>query len=153
MMRIVRRARHLQEHDHRGRNGSKPRQGTVLVICILCLLLLSLTAGVLIRAAALHRDQTRTLAPQSQAEWLAHAATLLAADRLNAEPDWDGETWTASAEQTGLIDSARIAIKVTTEASRPDNRVATVTVDFPPDSPQRVRVIQSAEMDSSADSQ
>jgi Tfp pilus assembly protein PilX len=128
------------------------RRGTVLIICIVCVLLLSLTAGVLIRAAMLHRDQTRTLGPQSQAEWLAHAAAQVAADRLRADSAWKGETWTTSKEQTGLTEPARIAITVSTVSDRPESRIATITIDFPPDSPQRVRVVQSVEIETAAGS-
>ncbi len=129
------------------------RHGTVLVICAICVLLLSLTAGVLIRAAMLHRDHVRTLQPQSQAEWLADAGTHVAADRLLADPGWAGDTWTASSEDTGLDDAARIAVAVSTASDRPDIRVATVTVDFPPDSPQRVRVVQTVEISTASSNQ
>ena len=117
------------------------------------MLLLGLTAGVLICAVMLHRDQIRTLEPQSQAEWLADAAAQVAADRLKADSTWKGDTWTAPSEQTGLSESARIAISVSSEADRPAAQVATITVEFPPDSPQRVRVVQSIEIEMPASPQ
>lgn len=147
MMRSFRRCSDLSRRSADRHSSGHSRQGTVLIICIVCVLLLSLTAGVLVRAAMLHRDQTRTLAPQSQAEWLAHAAAQVAADRLKADSAWKGETWTVSAEETGLNEPARIAIAVSTNAEGTDTRLAAITVDMPPDSPQRVRVTQSVEID------
>ncbi len=147
MMRSFRRSSHLCRRIGSRQGSGRPRQGTVLIICVVCVLLLSLTAGVLVRAAMLHREQTRTLVPQSQAEWLAHAAAQLAADRLKADAAWKGETWAVSAEETGLNEPARIAIAVSNKSDRPDARLASITVDMPPDSPQRVRVTQSVEID------
>jgi Tfp pilus assembly protein PilX len=146
MMRSFRRSSRLSCRSSVRHDSCRRREGTVLIICVVCVLLLSLTAGVLMRAAMLHREQTRTLVPQSQAEWLAHAAAQLAADRLKADAAWKGETWTVPAEETGLNEPARIAIAVANKSDRPDARLASITVDMPPDSPQRVRVTRSVEI-------
>lgn len=139
----------------RGASSDDARQGTILVICIICLVLLSLTAGVLIRASGLHRDHSRTLLPQSQAQWLAEAGIQLAAQQLESNPDWSGKTWTASPEQTGLDTPARIAITVSTgpQLNQPPARIATITVDLPPDSDQRVRVVHKVRFNAPTASQ
>lgn len=138
-------------HQASGFTASHPRRATVLVICIVCLLLLSMTVGVLIRAAVLHRNQTRTMLPQVQAEWLAHSAAEVAADRLQTEPGWTGDTWTVPADELGGDTAAQITIQVTSDADVASQRSAQITVDYPPDVPQRVRVEHVVLIDTAAD--
>ncbi|MBI1310186.1 hypothetical protein GC176_02680 [bacterium] len=138
---------------HARRRGQGPRQGTVLIICVVCLLLLSLTAGVLIRAAMLHRNQTRLLLPQAQAEWLAEAAAQVAAARLQENAAWSGDTWTISMDQTGLDESARIAIQIAADTDVATRRVAQITIDSPPDAPHRAHIERAVVIDVSSSSQ
>jgi hypothetical protein len=117
-----------------------PRRGSILIIFLVCLLLLSLTVGVLVRATLLHRDHIRTALPQLQAEWMAHSAAELAATRLQADPGWSGDTWTIAPDELSSDEAAAVSVSVVPVPDDPQRRTLQITVDYPPDSPQRVRV-------------
>jgi Tfp pilus assembly protein PilX len=123
------------------------RRGTVLILMLVCLLLLTMTTGVLIRAALLNREHSRTALPQSQANWLAHAAAEAATVQLQADTNWAGATWTVAAEESGGTDPARVTAVVTQPADQPTSRLVSITVDYPPDVPQRVHLEQQIRVD------
>ncbi len=117
------------------------------MLMLVCLLLLTMTTGVLIRASLLSREHSRTALPQSQANWLAHAAAEAASTQLKADASWSGNTWTIAAEELGGSDFARVTAVVTQPADRPTSRLVAITVDYPPDTPHRVHIEQQIRVD------
>jgi Tfp pilus assembly protein PilX len=117
----------------------RPRRGMVAVAVLLCLLVLALIAGALLRNGTAQRDELRALERRLQAEWLAEAGLRRAVARLEAEPGYSGETWNIEARELGAADAATVAIAV--EPSPPDARSRTIRVraDYPRDPPRRAR--------------
>lgn len=131
----------------RGSANKASRRGAVLMLILVCLLLLTMTTGVLLRAAMLHREHTHTALPQSQARWLAHAAAEAATVQLKGDASWSGESWTVSAEELGGSDAARLTVAVSQAPGRPGSRLVAITVDYPPDDPHRAHVEQQLRFD------
>ena len=131
----------------RGSANRASRRGAVLMLILVCLLLLTMTTGVLLRAALLHREHSHTALPQSQARWLAHAAAEAATVQLKDDPSWSGESWTISAEELAGSDAARLTVSVSQVVGRPDSRLVAITVDYPPDEPHRAHIGQQLRVD------
>lgn len=96
---------------------STSRQGTVLVIVVVLLLVTASIAGAVMRAALLDARQFTIDRNALQADRIAEAGLDRALMRLDADPDYDGETWTVSL---------------------PDGDTATVVLRFTGDGPQRM---------------
>lgn len=127
--------------------GEHPRRGSLLVVFMISLLLMTLTFGVLIRTAVLHRKHTRLASARTQVEWLADSAVARAAVHLRSEPEWSGEKWNVPAEQIGGSDAAAGVIEVTSDDSLPRRRIVSVVIDCPPEGPGRIRAVRSIEVD------
>jgi type II secretory pathway pseudopilin PulG len=128
----------------------KPRRrGLTAVAVLVCLIVIAIISGALLKVGIAHRDQVRSQEHKLQAEWLAQSGIDRALARLAAKPDYTGETWelatgdldlpAASSPQTAP--AAVVVIKV----ERPpgprgsEARLIKVQADYPPDLPRRVR--------------
>ena len=105
---------------------------------LLSLLLLTLTVGVLVRASLTQRNLVKGGLRRVQADWLVYSATARAAEQLKSDPDYTGETWNISAEAIGQPDPAVAEIEVSADPSAESRRLVTITVNYPPDIPDRV---------------
>ena len=95
------------------------RNGAVLVVALICLLLLSVLAASLTRTVLLQREQVIREEWQLQAEWLAEAAIDRAVVRMESTPDYEGEEWRPVSNEgitLGIEDAA--ARKTLAEAKR-----------------------------------
>lgn len=115
---------------------------------MICLLVLGLIAGVLVKLGVAYRDQVRTEERRLQAEWLAEAGVDRALARLAADAGYAGESWEIPADALGLTapktSEKGPAAVVAIEVERPNDQDGGVIVraraDYPPDPPRRVRV-------------
>jgi Tfp pilus assembly protein PilX len=117
----------------------RPRRGLLAIAVLVCLLVLTIIAGALLRTGMAQRDEVRTLERRLEAEWLAEAGLRRALARLDADPAYSGETWNIEARELGAADAATVAIAVERPAGDADARTIRVRADFPRDPPRRAR--------------
>jgi type II secretory pathway component PulK len=115
------------------------RRGTILILFMLSLLLMSLTVGVLIRSTVIQRSLVRSDLQRVQADWLVHSAAARAASQLQANADYSGEQWSIPAEALNQHDSALASIQVATDPESETRRLVTITVNYPPEGAHRAR--------------
>jgi hypothetical protein len=106
---------------------------------MICLLVLMIIAGAILRIGAAQRDEMRAQERRLQAEWLAEAGLRRALARLDVAPAYSGETWDIPARELGSADAATVAIAVERPSGDPNSRTIRVRADFPPDPPRRAR--------------
>ncbi len=124
------------------------RRGLTTVAVLICLLVLGLIAGVLVKLGVAYRDQVRTEERRLQAEWLAEAGVDRALARLAGDADYAGESWEIPADALGLTaaktpekgPAAVVAIEVERPKDQDGDVIVRARADYPPDPPRRVRV-------------
>jgi type II secretory pathway component PulK len=117
----------------------KFRRRAMLVVSVLVsLALVMMLMAAWLKVIALERQQLRAQQNRMQAEYLANSAMSRAAARLAANPDYDGETITASAESLAASAPANVTIEVETPADDPQARLITVSARFPSAGPHGV---------------
>jgi Tfp pilus assembly protein PilX len=117
----------------------RPRRGLLAVVVLMCLLVLTLVAGALLRAGLAQRDQTRAQERRLQAEWLAESGLRRALARLDADPGYKGETWNIAARELGSTDDATVGITVEPAPGDAKRRTIRAQADYPRDPPRRAR--------------
>jgi Tfp pilus assembly protein PilV len=125
------------------------RRGLTAVAVLVCLLIVTMISGALLKIGVAHRDFVRGQERKLQAEWLAQSGLDRALARLAAQPDYTGETWKLAPRDLGLSepdsDSSGPAALVHIAVERPENpgtaprRLIKVQADYPPDAPHRAR--------------
>jgi len=105
------------------------------------LLLMSMVAGVLTRAAITQRQYSRATQLRTQAEWLVQSAGRRAAAKLATNSAYTGEIWNISAEELDQLFGAAAEIVVAPEPVSGKQQIS-VTVLFPPDDSHRVRLTE-----------
>lgn len=116
-----------------------PRRGMLTVAVLVCLLILTLIAGAILRVGAAHREDQRAGERRLQAEWLAEAGLRRAVARLAADPGYAGETWEIPARELDSADDATVTIAVEKPAGDPKRRTIRARADYPRDPPRRAR--------------
>ena len=118
------------------------------VAVLICLVVVTLISGVLLKVGLAHRDSVRAQERRLQAEWLAQAGLDRALFRLAASAGYTGETWQLSAADLGLgaTSADRVADRQRLSGSRssrparvPNAKLIKVQADYPPDPPHRAR--------------
>ena len=125
------------------------RRGLTAVAVLVCLLIVTMISGALLKIGVAHRDFVRGQERKLQAEWLAQSGIDRALARLAARPDYTGETWkltprdltlsesdSASSGPTALV---HIAVERPENAGTAQRRLIKVQADYPPDAPRRAR--------------
>jgi hypothetical protein len=74
-----------------------------------------------------------------QAAWLAESGADRARARLAADRAYRGETWTLSADESGLADAAEVRIVAEPSADRPGRWKVQVEADYPNHPHRRAR--------------
>jgi hypothetical protein len=112
-----------------------------LIAALICVLLVSLISGVLVKTALVQRDQLERDAWQAQADWLAQSALERSLARLEADATYAGESWapvTAAGRPIG-----RVHIEIIPADDRDDTvRRLRATADVPDDPVNRTRVVR-----------
>jgi hypothetical protein len=125
------------------------RRAIISAAVLVCLLVMAIVCGSLLRLTRTERGLNRAEERQLQADWLAESGLDRAAARLEKDPNYRGETWKISADDLGGPAPGVVTIEV--EPGRgPDaarRRLVTVRADYPPEAPQRVRVTRAASHD------
>lgn len=121
------------------RRVRRRRPGILSVVVLLCLLVLTLIAGWLLRAGAAQREEVRARERRLQAEWLAEAGLQRALARLASDPGYSGETWDIDARDLDSPDAATVTITVGRPAGEARRGTIRSRADFPRDPPRRAR--------------
>ena len=123
---------------NRKSTGVRHRRGVVLICVVVCLSVVTMMLGAMLKTTLLTQRQLRVERNLRQAEWLLQAGLERAAFRLAQEPDYQGETWQLDAAQIVGPDAGQVTIEVTREF--PDD-IATVRVvaQYPLDSPYAIQ--------------
>jgi Tfp pilus assembly protein PilX len=113
------------------------RRGAGLIIALVTLLVITLLTAAVVRSLVIRLRQSRIVAAELQAAWVADAAMARAVAQLHADPEYDGETWRAvtaasdDAEHTGIAEvrvvrSSNTNYRLKVEARFPDDPVRRV---------------------------
>jgi hypothetical protein len=131
----------------RAARGKPKRRGLTAAAVLVCLMVVTLVSGVLVKLGVAYRDQIRNQERRLQAELLAESGVDRAFARLAAKPDYTGERWEISAEALGQPaalapekgPSAVVTIRVDRPSAQGETRIVRVQADYPPDPPRRIR--------------
>ena len=113
------------------------RRGLTAAAVLVCLMVVTLASGVLVKQGVAYREQVRAQERRLQAEWLAESGVDRALARLAAKPDYTGERWEVAAETLGR--PAVVTIEVDPPSAQHEDRIVRVRADYPPDPPRRIR--------------
>lgn len=119
---------------------SHRRAGAILVVFVVLLLLASMTVGVLLQVTMQQRGAVKSASLQTQAEWILQSAANRAAVKLRQDANWNGETWKLTAEELQQTNDASAVIDISKDANKPSRRQAQITVLYPAEDAQRVRL-------------
>jgi type II secretory pathway pseudopilin PulG len=115
------------------------RRGLTAVAVLVCLIIITMVSGAVIRVGVARRDEVRAQERRLQAEWLAEAGIQRALARLDADPAYTGETWDIAARDLDSADGAVVTITVGPAAGEPKRKVVRVQADYPRDPSRRAR--------------
>ena len=132
---------------------SKSRRGMTTVAVLVCLLIITLISGAVLKVGLAQRDMNRERERRLQAEWLAESGVDRALARLTFDHSYTGETWPITAGELGLPErpataespgqadrsAAIVTIAVESIAGEANRRRIRVQADYPPDPPRRSR--------------
>jgi Tfp pilus assembly protein PilX len=132
---------------------SNSRRGMTTIAVLVCLLIITLISGALLKVGLARRNMSRDRERRLQAEWLAESGFDRALARLTLDHNYSGETWPITAQELGLPEStvpaestgqadrsaAIVTIAVEPIAGEVNRRRIRVQADYPPDPPRRVR--------------
>ena len=129
------------------RKRIRDRKGLASVVVMVVLVVLTLMSGVIIRQGLARREQLRARARGIQAEYLADSGLCRAMVKLNADPEYGGETWEIPAaslgrstgDSSGDASDGLVTITVETPKDRTKQRVIKVQADYPRDPQLRAR--------------
>ena len=125
---------------------STNRRGVALLTAIVCLAVIAVICGSLIRVVHAQRQQTRLEERKLQAEWLAESGLERAAAKLADSQDYSGETWQIAAPEFAGRGGASVTITVEKVTDQPANRLVRVQANYPVDSAGRARHSKQAAM-------
>lgn len=122
------------------RQQDRRRPGTILVIFMISLAMLSLTATAMVRVTLLQRSMVRSNDLRIQSEWLFQSAVARAATQLRASGEYFGEEWKIPEASIGQSFDAVARISVEPPNDQTKKRTVAITVVYPPDDPNRATV-------------
>jgi flagellar basal body-associated protein FliL len=125
------------------RHNDRNRKGTILVIFMVSLAMLSLTAAAMVRVTLLQRSMVRNNELRIQSEWLFQSAVARASSELKSNAEYDGEEWKMTAESLGQTSDAVAKILVEPVDGKTNQRRVAITVLYPPDNTERATVSRS----------
>jgi type II secretory pathway pseudopilin PulG len=125
------------------RSDPSRRRGLTAVAVLVCLIIITMISGAVLRVALARRDEARAQERSLQAEWLAEAGIQRALAHLDADPAYKGETWPIAARELDSADGALVTIAVGPAPGDPNRKVVRVQADYPRDPPRRARCTRS----------
>jgi hypothetical protein len=121
---------------------TRPRRGMAVVAVLVCLIVLTLIGGTLLKLGLVRRQLNRDVELRLQAEWLVESGVNRALARA-ADSGYKGETWRLTAADLGLPE--RSEQNNGTENRNADAALVTIAVDQPGTEPRRRRIRVQAE--------
>ena len=115
------------------------RRAMVTFVVLVCLVMITLIGGGLLRLARSERASIRAEERGLQADWLAESALERASAILANDGDYRGETWSIPAVEFGGTDSGSVRIEVEDDPDDSSRRVIKVRADYPDEPERRVR--------------
>lgn len=122
---------------------ARKRQGAILIIAMVALLLSSALCTAMLKTALAERRLTQREQQRMQSVWLAESGVERAAASLASNARYQGETWSVPAKELDGTHSARIVIAVANDPEHAGHRRVTVTANFPEKQPHRVRITKT----------
>lgn len=116
------------------------RTGTASVFVLICLVVIALICGVLLKAVLAGRERLRGEERRIQAEWLVESGLERAAARLATDAEYSGETWDIPAEELGGPHAGLVKITVDRPGTTPATRHVHVQADYPREATRRARL-------------
>jgi type II secretory pathway pseudopilin PulG len=131
----------------------KPSRGMTVVAVLVCLIIVTLISGAVLKVSVAHRELARSQERRLQAEWLAESGVDRAMARLAEDREFTGETWSLSDNDLGrseqaprgasptpaVAPEAQITITVERVPAFANRRRVHVQADYPLDAPRRSR--------------
>jgi Tfp pilus assembly protein PilV len=131
----------------------KPARGMTVVAVLVCLLILTLISGAVLKVGHARRELARGHEHRLQAAWLSESGTQRALARLALDSDYKGETWALDARDLGQAEpspataspprpaspAAVVVIAVQGVPGDSHRRRIRVQADYPPDPSRRSR--------------
>jgi type II secretory pathway pseudopilin PulG len=131
----------------------KPSRGMTVVAVLVCLIIVTLISGAVLKVSVAQRELARSQERRLQAEWLAESGAERATARLAGDRDYVGETWSLSARDLGRSEqeptfssparaetpAARITITVERVPASANRRRVHIQADYPVDAQGRSR--------------
>jgi hypothetical protein len=105
----------------------KPARGMTVVAVLICLIVITLASGAVLKVGLAHRALVRAQERRLQSEWLAESGVQRALARLAVDPDYPGERWLLTLADLGQPEPPREAH--TTQKADYAAAVITITVD------------------------
>jgi hypothetical protein len=114
-----------------GMANQDERRGSIAIVVMVCLVVIAMLSGVLLRLGLAGREVIRGEERRLQAEWLAESGVARASARLAEAPAYPGETWERSAEQMAGPAPGLVTIAVETPDGKPNQRRVRVVAEYP----------------------
>ena len=133
--------------------AKKPSRGMTVVAVLVCLIIVTLISGAVLKVSVAQRELARSQERQLQAEWLAESGAQRAMASLARDRDFRGETWSLSTRDlrrddrapTGALAAhaakaaAQVTIAVERVPSATNRRRVHIQADYPLDGQGRSR--------------
>lgn len=126
---------------------SMARRGSIVVVAMVALVVVTALAAGLLQRASLHRRDVQRRDWVVQSEWLAQSALSRGAAKGVADPAYREEVWEIPAEKFGGIRGGRATITVGADPDDAARRLVTVVADFPDHPSDRVRTRRSVSVE------
>ena len=126
---------------------NRDRRGVIVLIVMVCLLLVTMIGGSLLKLGLTQRRQARREQMRQQAMWLAESGIERAAAQLRINSDYEGEDWTLAGTDSIRGKQATVKISIQQSDESADRRTIAVVADFPRDTDQRVRISKQVVID------
>lgn len=129
----------IMKHQHKIRHGTH-RSGTVTVMIVVVILILSGMTVQYARRAVTERRQVRQELHERQVGELVSAGIRRARQMHERDSSWTGETWSTSVKTASNSHEAQVVISV-------DNGTASVVARYPLNSPSTFQITQQVELE------
>ncbi|MCA9121828.1 MAG: general secretion pathway protein GspK [Planctomycetaceae bacterium] len=110
----------------------RTRRGVVLVAVLVALLVVMLISATIVRGLVVQHRLATAESTRAQAFWFAESAVQRARTQLEANPDYEGETWRVTIA-TGSGESGEAVIRIKPVANESNWRTIVVEARYPDD--------------------
>jgi Tfp pilus assembly protein PilV len=104
--------------------AAKPSRGMTVVAVLVCLIIVTLISGAVLKVSVAQRELARSQEQRLQAEWLAESGAERAIARLARDRDYSGETWSLYANDMGRNERT----PTSTSPAQAETAIARITI-------------------------